>query len=98
MLNLGDSLIKCNLGKSSNLRTIAERNVVWIAIFKKDDDKGRCFLKKNTEICASCENYFWKSQLSILPCDSLRFRHARKFCPRCYLDALGKYALEKNAL
>jgi hypothetical protein len=44
---------------------------------------------KNMGICASCERYFWKNQLSLLPNDPLRFN--RKYCPECYPDILEKH-------
>ncbi len=37
-------------------------------------------------MCISCENYFWKSQLSMLPSGS--FFHNRRYCPQCYPKAL----------
>jgi len=40
-------------------------------------------------MCISCENYFWKSQLSILPGDL--FRLNRWYCPQCYPKALEEY-------
>lgn len=42
------------------------------------------------EVCAFCEKYFWKGQLSLLPRNELPFLN-RKYCPKCYPNILAKH-------
>jgi len=57
--------------------------------FSKKEFKGMFFLKRNMGMCISCEDYFWKSQLSMLPSGS--FLLNKRYCPQCYPKALEEY-------